>query len=322
MAEEILPDIYKITLPLPRNPLKEINTYVILGEDRNLFVDTGMNRPECREVLDRGIEEIGIDLSRTDVFVTHLHADHLGNAPHISGGSTNVYMGGPDIESIEESTYWKDMLHYAVKNGFPNEDPEQAIRRHPGYRYGPLGPMKMVEVREGDRFDVGSYSFRAVYTPGHSKGHMCLYDEDRKILFSGDHLLDDITPNISLWEEGEDPLSDYITSLRKVMEMDVDIVLPGHRRLIKDHRRRIADLIKHHEERAEEVVEILGSGELTAFETTARMTWDMTYDSFDDFPIMQKWFALGEAIAHLRYLDTRGRVVYRVDEGLIRYSLP
>ncbi|MGA1822798.1 MAG: MBL fold metallo-hydrolase [Thermoplasmatota archaeon] len=321
MVEDILPDIYRITLPLPRNPLREINTYVILGEDRNLFVDTGMNRPECREVLDEGIEELGIDLSVTDVFVTHLHADHLGNAPRISGGKTNVYMGGPDIESIEETTYWSSMLEYAVMNGFPNEDPEQAIKRHPGYRYGPLGPMKMVEVREGDRFDVGRYSFEAVFTPGHSKGHMCLYEREKKILFSGDHLLDDITPNISLWEEGEDPLSDYLRSLGKVMKMDVDMVLPGHRRLIEDHRRRIDDLIRHHEERADEVEDILKDGELTAFDTAAKMTWDMTYDSFHDFPIMQKWFALGEAIAHLRYLDTQGRIKYGIGNGLIRYSL-
>ena len=91
MADEVFPGILRIELPLPRNPLRSMNSYVIQGEDRNLIVDTGMNRPECREVIDREIEEMGLNLSRTDVFVTHLHADHLGLAPHLTKGKNKVY---------------------------------------------------------------------------------------------------------------------------------------------------------------------------------------------------------------------------------------
>jgi glyoxylase-like metal-dependent hydrolase (beta-lactamase superfamily II) len=319
MADEVLPGIHRIELPLPRNPLRSINSYLIKGDNRNLIVDTGMNRPECRDILDSELIGLKNDASKTDVFVTHLHADHLGLAPHITRGKTKVFMGREDVKDINESDYWKDMLTFALLNGFPAVDPEASIRKHPGYKYGPLGPMDMNPVCGGEVFEVGNYRFRAIHTPGHSRGHMCLFDEDKKILFSGDHILGDITPNISLWQGNDDPLSDYIRSLEMVRKLDVEIALPGHRSLIKDHVKRISDLIRHHHHRAEEIMNIIGDGEMNAFEIASRMKWDLTIKKFEEFPIMQKWFALGEALAHLRFLENKGKVSREYSNGIISY---
>jgi glyoxylase-like metal-dependent hydrolase (beta-lactamase superfamily II) len=298
-----------------------VNSYVIIGEERNLVVDTGMNRSECLEVLDRELSMLEIDLSVTDVFVTHLHADHLGLAPYISKGRNKVYLGKEDIEAIEESDYWKKMHSFAVKNGFPGQDPEDSIKKHPGYKYGPLGPMDLHPVFGGEDFHIGSYDLKAVHTPGHSDGHMCLYDEKNKVLFSGDHILGDITPNISLWDGEGDPLSDFIKSLEMVKGLDVDITLPGHRSLIKDHVKRIDELIHHHLQRADEVLDIMGEGSMTGFEIASQMTWDLTIKKFEDFPIMQKWFALGEALAHIRFLEHEGRISREMSHGVHNYSI-
>ncbi len=319
MAEEVLPGIHKILLPLPRNPLRSINSYLIEGNNRNLIVDTGMNRPECRDVMDSELNELEANLLKTDVFVTHLHADHLGLAPHISGGRTKVFMGRKDVEEINESDYWRDMLSYAIGNGFPAVDPEAAIKKHPGYKYGPLGPMDMNPVNGGEIFEVGNYRLRAIHTPGHSKGHMCLYDENERILISGDHILGDITPNISLWQGNEDPLSDYISSLKMVKKLEVGVTLPGHRSLIKDHSKRIDELIRHHLQRAKEVLDIIGGEKMNAFEIASGMKWDLTIRRFEEFPIMQKWFALGEALAHLRFLETKGKVSREHSNDIISY---
>ncbi|MEA3558916.1 MAG: MBL fold metallo-hydrolase [Candidatus Thermoplasmatota archaeon] len=308
MTEEILPGIFRIELPLPRNPLRSINSYVLLGEDRNLVIDTGMNRQECKEVLDKGIEELGLDLSVADVMVTHLHADHLGLAPHITKGRTKVFMGAQDIALKGESSYWSSMLEYAIANGFPDEDPRETIRKHPGYKYGPLGEMDLHPLRGNEILHYGGRELEVIHTPGHSIGHMCLYDRREKVLFSGDHVLGDITPNISQWADGENMLFKYIASLRKVRDLDVDLVLPGHRTPVRDHKRRIDELIKHHHERAEEVMEILQEGELDGMTVASRMKWDLTIKRFEDFPIMQKWFALGEAIAHIGFLEMDGRI--------------
>jgi glyoxylase-like metal-dependent hydrolase (beta-lactamase superfamily II) len=272
------------------------------------MIDTGMNRSECREVLGRELSEVASDRDRIEVFVTHMHADHLGQAPYVSMGKNDVRLGSEDIRVISASDYWSGMLEYAMMNGFPNQDPEEAIRKHPGYKYGPLGEMRLVPVIGSEVIVVGPYHLEVIHTPGHSKGHMCLYERREKVLFSGDHILGDITPNISLWEPSYDPLSMYISSLKNTRELEVDLTLPGHRSLIKDHRKRIDSLIEHHKDRAHEILDIIGNHRMNAFLIAREMSWDLTVKTYDEFPLMQKWFAMGEALAHLRYLEKRGKV--------------
>ena len=77
MINEIASNLFCIELPLPQNPLKSINAYVIKGKNRNLIIDTGMNRPECKAVLFPALNELRVDMEKTDLFITHLHADHL-----------------------------------------------------------------------------------------------------------------------------------------------------------------------------------------------------------------------------------------------------
>jgi glyoxylase-like metal-dependent hydrolase (beta-lactamase superfamily II) len=319
MVKEIYPGIFIIKLPLPDNPLREINSYFIPGERKNLMIDTGMNRPECVRVMISEMKEIGIRRGETDVFITHLHADHLGLAPFVSGGMSDVYLGRRDVDLIGEKEYWSDMFDFAVRNGFPGIDPREAIRRHPGYRFGPLGDMKMRSVVGGERFIVGDFDLETVFTPGHSKGHMCLYERNKRLLFSGDHILDDITPNISLWSEDGNPLADYIGSLSMTRDMEVDLVFPGHRRVIQDHRSRIDELIKHHRQREQEILKILDCGDMNGFDVASRMRWDLT-GGFDEFPLMQKWFALGEALAHLRFLESKSEVTTYCQNSEIRYG--
>ena len=100
--EEILPGLYRIIVPLPRNPLKEINSYIFTSDDRNLILDTGMNRPECIEVLNAGLAEIGLDMDRTDFFVTHLHADHLGLVSTLIKEGGKIFMGEGDVVILKK----------------------------------------------------------------------------------------------------------------------------------------------------------------------------------------------------------------------------
>jgi len=91
--------------------------------------------------------------------------------------------------------------------------------------------------------------------------------------------------------------------------MDIDLVLPGHRSLIGDHRKRIEELKEHHRERLNEVLAIVQErGPCHAFKTASHMNWDLVAAGWDDYPLMQKWFATGEALAHLRFLEAEGRL--------------
>jgi glyoxylase-like metal-dependent hydrolase (beta-lactamase superfamily II) len=307
LVEQILPNIYRIVVPLPRNPLKAVNSYVIKGENRNLIVDTAMNRPECLEPLQRGLAELAIDMQRTDLFITHMHADHAGLVADLATPESRCFIGHSDADIINEGGDWEEWAAYAVQNGFPAEFVEGAIRNHPGYKYATREPVDFIIVSEGQELVVGDYRFTCLYTPGHTDGHVCLYEKERRWLLSGDHLLRDITSNISVFEEEKNPLQDYLTSLDRVGELDVQLVLPGHRRVFQDYRERIQELQAHHQERAGEVYALLGQGDLDACQIAAGMTWDMSY-GWDNFPLQQRWFAVGEALAHLRYLEVQGRV--------------
>jgi len=110
-------------------------------------------------------------------------------------------------------------------------------------------------------------------------------------------------------------------SLQKVAAMDVALVLPAHRRAIADHRSRIAELVRHHEERLREVARILQEGKMTAAQVAAQMQWDVKFDSWEDFPQRQKWFAVGEAMSHLEHLVFCGKARRTVEERKTFYEL-
>lgn len=313
MIEEIQPSLFRLEVPLPNSPLKFLNSYVIRSSDRNLIIDTGLNRKECLDAMRSGLQQLDIDPAKTDFFITHLHADHFGLLSKLVTGTSRVFFNRPETELIEASGWWERMIAYAAKNGFPEDELHEAIRSHPGRKFGSEWIPEIRILQDGDEIIAGEYRFACVSTPGHSLGHTCLYEPDKKILVGGDHILIDITPNIQCWSDDQDPLQNYLASLDKVNDLEIDLVLPGHRRLITDHKARIAELKEHHESRLREVISILGDDPLNAFQVASRMTWDLDCDSWEEFPRAQKWFATGEAIAHLRYLERKG-VVLRKDK--------
>ncbi len=320
MAQEIFPNIFRQEIPLPGNPLKAINSYIVKGDGRFLMIDTGMNRPECMEAMQEYIKELGVDLEKTDFFITHLHADHLGLVSDLAGKGSKIYFNYPDAEIIRDGGNWEKMMETARINGFPASDLENAIKRHPGRMYHARRPFDLTLLREGDMIEIGEYRFRCVETPGHTEGHLCLYEPERKIFFSGDHILESITPNISLWSEEKNPLADFLSSLDKIYAYEIEMVLPGHREPFSNHRRRINELKKHHELRNNEIIAILGAEKLTAYQVASRMTWDIDCDSWETFPLPQQWFASGEALAHLQYLRGEGLVKREFLEGKAMFS--
>jgi glyoxylase-like metal-dependent hydrolase (beta-lactamase superfamily II) len=318
-AEELRPGLFRIQVPLPDSPLKFLNAYAIRSDSRSLVIDTGLNRRVCFEAMKAGLSQAKIDPDRTDFFITHLHADHFGLVSRLISASSRVYFNRPDAEIIEAWPGWGPMIAYAAANGFPEDALRRAIEQHPGFKFSSEWVPELNILRDGDAIDAGAYHFRCVHTPGHSLGHTCLYEEEKKILVAGDHILIDITPNIQCWSEGQNPLKSYLASLDRVRDLDVELTLPGHRRLISDHRARIAELREHHLRRCEEIQRIMANGAMSAYKIASRMTWDIKCDSWEAFPLAQKWFATGEAVAHLRYLEEQGRIGRRREESLFRY---
>jgi glyoxylase-like metal-dependent hydrolase (beta-lactamase superfamily II) len=311
--EEVVQGVYRVEVPLPGNPLKSVNSYYVPGGGgRNLIVDTGMNRPECREAHSAAVKALGFDLNETDFFITHFHADHIGLITEMAAESSKVYFSRPEAAFLlamgGAEGFWRKAALRGMAAGFSEEEVMDSVRRHPGQKYVPATYPPFTDVVEGDVIEAGGYRLECVVTPGHTFYHMCLYERAHKFLISGDHILGDITPNISGWSQDDDPLGSYLANLDKVDAMDVELVLPAHRRVFRNIHERIGELKHHHAERAAEALDILKAGPRSPYEVAGKMSWDIKAESWEKFPIMQKWFAVGEALAHLLYLEHQGLV--------------
>jgi glyoxylase-like metal-dependent hydrolase (beta-lactamase superfamily II) len=321
MIDEIHQGLFRIVVPLPHNPLRSVNSYAVCGKARNLIIDTGLNRKECLDALLNGVSELSIDLAKTDFFITHFHTDHLGLVGEMATQSSQVFFNQPEINWMVSWGGWQAMIEYGAMSGFPRSQLEAALKQHPGNRFAPGRIPELQIVEDGSTISVGDFRFTCISTPGHSPGHICLYEAQKKLLISGDHVLGDITPNIQCWADAHNPLKDYLDSLDKVRELDVVRMLPGHRSLIDKPTERIDELKAHHHHRLEEILSILTHGAAHAYRVASQMQWDIDAPSWEQFPVTQKWFATGEAIAHLRYLEET-RVIRRLKGGsVIEYEL-
>lgn len=308
MVEEILPGLFRLKIPLPNSPLKDLNSYVLTSDERNLVIDTGFNRDECFEAMQTGLGVLGIDPAETDFLLTHMHSDHTGLVSRLATPQSKVYIGRIDARVFDSGIDWRPVAEYALNNGFERDELEQALQAHPGIKYKPRDLPPFTLLDDGDRVELGDFTLQVLLTPGHTRGHICLYDAARRVLISGDHILYDITPHIESWSFEFDSLRQYLDSLDRVRDLPVDIVLPGHRNTFADLAGRVDELKEHHRQRAQEVIDILDGSTMSAYRIAAAMTWDIRADSFEAFPVAQKWFAVGEALAHLRYLEGEGRV--------------
>jgi glyoxylase-like metal-dependent hydrolase (beta-lactamase superfamily II) len=321
MIEEVLPNLFRMEIPLPESPLKSINSYVIKASRRNLIIDTGMNREECRNAMQTGLRKLGVDIRKTDFFITHLHADHLELVSNLAADNSKIYFNQPDADKIKSGILWHDFVNFLRLNGFPENELQAALHSHPGFKFRSTEQLTFHILKEGDTISIGEYVFKCVGTPGHTWGHMCLYEPNKKIFVAGDHILNDITPTIQLYSGEWNPLKEYLKSLDKVHEFDIELVLPGHRSVFRHCKERIQELKHHHQKRLSEIITILKKGRKNAFQVASQMSWDIIYDSWDLFPAFQKWFATGEAISHLKYLEEKGIVRGEIQRHNIIFSL-
>lgn len=324
MIQKIRKDIYAIPVPLPDNPLKELNAYLIKGKDRSLLIDTGFCLPVCREALEEGLTQAGADRAHLDVLGTHLHSDHIGLAADFVSPGHCVYLGKLDYlftQSAFEAAYWRKTDQRFLQEGFPWEELQEVMHTSPARLLGPPKDLPCYRpVEEGHVFSVGDYRLEVLWMPGHTPGQICLWIPQEGILFAADHVLFDITPNIAMWPNLENALGHYLDSLRRIRTYPVKLALPGHRHS-GDFIPRVDALLLHHKNRVAETLSIVTKYPgLTAYDITGRMTWDIRAKSWDDFPLNQKWFAVGEALAHLELLVSEGRVLRQMGpQGLAVY---
>lgn len=326
-----IPGIHQIQIPLPNNPLKILNSYWIEGTDRStqkgssLLIDTGFNHPEALLAVETALETLNVDREHMDLLATHLHSDHSGQLSLLRRDNSICYastIDGKLINHMTQESYWTKFQGLYTLLGLDGD--HIGYKEHPGYKYCPKTPLDFKFLTDGDLLAYGRFEFKVVEVPGHTPGQIVLFEENEGILISADHILDQITPNISFWGyEHGDSLGAYFASLDKVRKLNAKIALPSHRNIIENVNGRIDQLVAHHEERLSEVLDIIKKSKtaLCSRAVAKDMHWEVRVKDFEAFPSPQKWFASAEAMAHLVHLETRGLLSSENVDGVVYFGL-
>ena len=327
---EIRTGIYQLRLPIPNNPLGYTNTYLLQGDGEFLLIDTGVNTEEALQSLKNQLDEIGIEVKDiSQIIVTHGHGDHYGLAGRLRQLSQAKIMlhyldenliNSRELnidEFLRQSEQW---LHI---NGMPANELTIPQAAFIGMRGASTPTLPDITLRGGETISIGIFNLQVLWTPGHSPGHVCLYEPDQKIFFSGDHVLPVITPNISLQpQSNNNPLGDFINSLNMVKQLDVNLVLPAHEQIFTDLKTRTEEIIWHHNLRNSEILEGIKAEPQTAYQISHNITWmpEMGGVSFQDLAPWDKRMAVSETLAHLEAMRVDGRVNKSTSDSIIYYQ--
>lgn len=329
MYLEVAPGVAQLRQPIPENPLGFLNAYLMEGNKGYVLIDTGWPSQEALDALKAGLAEMGLGLKDiTTILVTHGHVDHLGLAGQIrEHGGAQVLLHRLDVpDKAPIHSAWRrfstQMRRWLRVNGIPQEMLDLQHRPPsilPDFDWR-IQPDQTLEG--GETLSFGRFSLQSIWTPGHSNGHLCYYEPERGLLFSGDHILPVITPHVSYTHSTlPNPLSHFLDSLEKVEGLEVSGVFPAHEHIFSDLRGRVEQIKAHHHLRTQELLESLGDGEKTAYQIALRMSWNDISGIVlgEGLPVSQIPGAMTETLAHLEWLRHLGRVERVRRNGIFLY---
>lgn len=266
--------VWSIRVPIPDNPLGHTLVHLVDTRRGPVLIDTGWDDPASWRELRDGLSTLGTSVAEVHgIVITHHHPDHHGLSGKVREASGAwIAMHAADTAVVRrtrtaEPAVWLGYLaRKLAAAGAPEEHTAPLLAARSGGRTRRLPGLDSAlpdrEIVPGELLDLAGRRLRAVWTPGHTPGHVCLHLEEEHPgrlaghgrLFSGDHLLPGITPHIGLYEDPDDttvtdPLGDYLDSLERVGRLGVAEVLPAHQHAFTDSAGRVRELLGHHEER-------------------------------------------------------------------------
>jgi glyoxylase-like metal-dependent hydrolase (beta-lactamase superfamily II) len=316
---EVAPGIFRIVVQIPIPEVGSMNSYVIVDRDRNLIVDPGMAHPSCCDTMEKAIEVLGVDLGRTDFFITHHHLDHFSAVSRFLSGTSHIYISEPEAEFVERIASGEVKEETAVFLGilgFPEKDPMNVVSQFFSKEYRQQRRWPFRFVADGDVIVRGGRHFTCLVTPGHSIGHSCLHESSRSILIVGDQ----ITAGVQFLLDRSDPLAGHFQSLARLREMNVKLALPGHGSPFGDHRNRIDHLRAHYQRRSEAVYEALGEDGRDAYEVTLALDGLLPdRKPFDMLPLIRRFIHTRHTFACLQHLAAQERARKEHHRGRILF---
>jgi glyoxylase-like metal-dependent hydrolase (beta-lactamase superfamily II) len=298
-----------------------MNVYFIDDSPRTL-VDAGIKTEVSFETLKKGLETIGVGLNSIErILITHGHIDHYGQAKRLSSLSgAPIYIHSKEYGRIRSFIHSLGFIKsILLRNGAPETLVNEAIHYMESAQIMADSLDEAFFLDDGDSILFKSMSWKTIHCPGHSPGLICFHWPEKKILFTGDHLLKEITPNPILNVPEYRPpfrypsLKDYLNSLEKIERLDLSLLLPAHGEEIHDVKALIQKIFTHHKERMDRILFSLSKKEKTPFQ--------IAMDLFPGVPPFEVFLGISEAVGHLEILKEKGIVRLKEKEGKDYYSL-
>ena len=293
-------------------PVGDVNCYYLPGAEPTL-IDPGPDTSSAWSRLARFLE--GKKVAR--VLFTHYHADHAGLAARVQRlYGAEVLAHGQDAAVMR---HWRedhdrrqaDYDSGLRRAGVPED--QRALMRYGGGKVGQLAETvdAHLDLEDGDLVDLGDFTFRVIHAPGHTSGSMLLVRDDGAATFSGDTLLERITPNaLSVRQSERGALPQYLGTLRRLERERLGTILPGHQSLFADASSVIRNALRHAELRQGRLLGLVARP-ATAYEATRRL--------FPKLEPGQLFLAVSETLGHLECLRRDGRVAVEERVGIDAY---
>ena len=319
------PDIYKIEVPFENLSTSATNCYVMKDGGDVLVVDTGAPTDEGAAVLSDALDKLKVDRDCATWFLTHLHVDHAGLVDQVVPHGGFLLYGATEAATVRATRtgmFLDSLRREYRRQGVPIGSLSVAARLGIEVQMFDPDRLRSCLMHDGDEVTVGRYTLRVVETPGHTAGHLALYEPSNGILFGGDHALFVISPSIALFPDRKDGLQAYFDSMQKVHNLHVKHLFHSHGPIRDDFEDRFTWLVEHHRKRLDEAIGIIERiPHLTGYKIIRTLKWNVPFDDWDDVPIMQRYIMLTQGVVYLNHLVDTGRIVAKdYGDGILLYE--
>ncbi len=318
---EVAEGVFELRLPIPFEDGR-VNTYLFADGGHVDLLDCGMNSGDSIAAIRAAVKRVGGRGGRLRrLLVTHIHPDHYGAAGVLAGDGAELYLHRLEVPLVhprylELEHLVAEVHHHLLIHGLPEPEAEVLSNSQRALRDFVTPADPAVQLDGAETIEMGRRQLRVEWTPGHSPGHVCLHDPADRLLFAGDQILPDVSPNIGLHPQSTpNPLDEYLESLHRLAALRPRLVLPAHGRPFTDPVRRVQSLSRHHRRRKDRIVEIVGEGEATGWEVAVQL-WGVREQLYE------KRLALQEALAHLQSLAVQGRLEKHASPRAVTWRRP
>ena len=313
--------IHRLPIPVPfMEAGGPVNACALENEDGTwTMFDTGVATDEGSAALRAGLAQQGIDVARISrIIVSHGHVDHYGNAQWLSEQSgARVFLHEGDLHKVCGDGRWflqlEQHFDYYLKLGVPAATLEELLdgtKRQRSYATQ-VDRARVTLVESGSRWRFKHFEAELIHFPGHTPGLLCLYAAAQRLLLADDHLLARVSPNPLLdFEQGEGAtkfrsLSRYLESAKKVYDLDLDCVVPGHGPSFRGHRPLLDGLFEFYGRRQKKLLDRLATAPATVYELVNHI--------FPRRDVPRMYLMLSEVLGNLEVLEDRGVVARDAD---------